>query len=211
MSQLISIKFHGSLTKYEKDFMQVAAKDTRKVFKYLVARFGETFKQEILNGKWHITKGKRKQKELKKSDDYMSEPEVDFPLQTTELHVFPVISGAGGNTGRIIIGVVLIVIAVVIIVFFPGATAGGIALIDLAVPLLIAGISTTLGGVIGLLTKPPSIAGFDQASGPTEQKPSFIFNGPTNSSEQGVAVPLVYGSYRTGSVVLSGGVDTVQI
>ena len=44
-----------------------------------------------------------------------------------------------------------------------------------------------------------------------EQKPSFIFNGPTNTSVQGIAVPLVYGEIRAGSVVISTGIISEEL
>jgi predicted phage tail protein len=51
-----------------------------------------------------------------------------------------------------------------------------------------------------------------------EEKPSspekvegFAFGGPINVTEQGVAVPLLYGRCHAGSVVVSAGIDTVQM
>ncbi len=49
------------------------------------------------------------------------------------------------------------------------------------------------------------------ANNPVAQRPSFLFNGSTNTSEQGSPVPLVYGQMRTGSVLISVGVQTENI
>lgn len=44
-----------------------------------------------------------------------------------------------------------------------------------------------------------------------DQRPSFIFRGPTNVIEQGTPVPLVYGKMRTGSVVVSAGIISEEL
>ena len=49
----------------------------------------------------------------------------------------------------------------------------------------------------------------------TEQDPrksaSYSFSGVQNTSRAGTPVPIVYGKTLTGSVVISAGVDTVQV
>jgi len=44
-----------------------------------------------------------------------------------------------------------------------------------------------------------------------DQKTSFVFDGPVNVTEQGHPVPLVYGQVRTGSVVVSAGIETTDL
>ena len=73
------------------------------------------------------------------------------------------------------------------------------------------GTSLVLGGVAGLISPTPEIP-----QGPdTEQDPrksaSYSFSGVQNTSRAGTPVPIVYGKTLTGSVVISAGVDTVQI
>jgi predicted phage tail protein len=46
---------------------------------------------------------------------------------------------------------------------------------------------------------------------PVDRKPSFLFYGAVNASTQGTAVPLVYGRMRVGSVVISAGVEAIEI
>ena len=47
----------------------------------------------------------------------------------------------------------------------------------------------------------------------SEQDPrlSFSFSGTQQTSRAGTPVPIVYGEIFTGSVVISGGVDTEQV
>ena len=40
---------------------------------------------------------------------------------------------------------------------------------------------------------------------------SYAFSGITNVSVSGIPVPIIYGEVFTGSIVISSGVDTVQI
>ena len=47
----------------------------------------------------------------------------------------------------------------------------------------------------------------------SEQDPrlSFSFSGTQQTSRAGTPVPIVYGEIFTGSVVISGGIDTEQV
>ena len=209
------VYFHGALaSKYGNGPFEVFARDTKDIFRGLVSRFGPYFKETILHGAWHITKGKKEDPELKPTDNFMGEEEVELPVLEEEIHVFPAITGSGGNVGRIIIGVVLIVIAVVIIAFFPPA-AGGIAALgaagttSLATGLVLAGITSIAGGVIGLLSKTPSIGSYGSIQ--EDQKQSFLFNGPVNNTEQGVPIPRVYGEFLTGSTIINAYLDVIQL
>jgi predicted phage tail protein len=79
------------------------------------------------------------------------------------------------------------------------------------------GVSTTVAGIISgvlmtalmigvsmlLAPKPPKLGRTDQA-----KDDSYLFSGPENVTEQGVAVPVIYGQVYAGSVVISAGLDT---
>ena len=217
------VYFHGSLaSKYGNGPFEVFARDTKDIFRGLVSRFGPYFKETILHGAWHITKGKKEDPELKSTDNFMGEEEVELPVLEEEIHVFPAITGSGGNVGKIIIGVVLIVIAVVLIVFTAGAASAlvgaGLAatetiaagiVANVATALVLAGISSIAGGVIGLLTKTPSIGSYSSIQ--EDQKQSFLFNGVVNNTEQGVPIPRVYGEFLTGSTVINAYLDVIQL
>lgn len=56
-----------------------------------------------------------------------------------------------------------------------------------------------------------AVAGAYSSRGRPDQKPSFIYNGPVNTAEQGLPVPLVYGTMRVGSVVVSAGIVAEEI
>ena len=133
--------------------------------------------------------------------------ELHDPAGQQEIRIVPVMAGAGA-TGRIILGALLIVGAF----FTGGATIG---LLGLAAPvalssvLLFTGASLVLGGVAQLLTPTPRIpTGPDTQNDPRK---SYSFSGIQNTSRQGVPVPIVYGETIVGSVVISAGIDTVQV
>lgn len=199
--KIFKIRLYGSLGKeYGKDIIEVYADGVQQVFQNLCSRFGDRFKKTIINGGWHITKGRRYTSHLLEEDNYMKEIEVGFPIIEDELHIFPAIMGSGGKGGtlQIIIGAVLIILGAVLL-----ATPFG-------VPLILAGVGSIVGGIVSLLTKNPTFSIGEKGS-VADERPSFLFNGAVNNTEQGVPVPLVYGNHVTGTTIISAGLDTVQI
>jgi len=138
--------------------------------------------------------------------------ELHDPAGQQEISIVPVIGGAGGEAGQIIIGVLLIAASF----FFPaaaGATAamkiGASTFNAFGAALFKIGAFLTLTGVAQLLSPVPKIPqGADTQSDPRK---TFNFSGLQNSSRAGTPVPIVYGKTITGSVVISAGIDTVQV
>lgn len=109
---------------------------------------------------------------------------------TTEIRIVPVISGSKNGLFQTIVGVALIVAS-----FIPGFQA-----------LMPVGIAMALGGVVQMLTSVPSTkSGSQQEQASTENKPSYLFNGAFNSTQQGLPVPIVYGQMLVGSSVVGVG------
>jgi predicted phage tail protein len=138
--------------------------------------------------------------------------ELHHPAGAAPISFVPVVAGAGA-VGRILAGVALIALA-----FIPGigtATAAAIAagakagLTVVGTALFGLGASLALGGVAQLLTPTPKVPqGADKQDDPRK---SYSFSGIQNTSRQGVPVPIVYGETLVGSVVISAGIDTVQV
>jgi predicted phage tail protein len=133
----------------------------------------------------------------------LSLEEIHDPAGQQQIKIVPVLAGAG-TVGRIIAGVALLAVGF----FVPGIGALGAQI------LIGVGASLVLGGVAQLLTPVPKIGPTPGATGAnTDQDPrkSYSFSGIQQTSRQGVPVPVVYGETLVGSVVISAGVDTVQV
>lgn len=152
------------------------------------------------------------------NDWNLSEEEIHYPTGQSDISIIPVVGGAGGNTGRILLGAALIGVAIASggAAFGAGGglgfgstltTASGATAFSAAALAGNIGIALVLSGVAGLLTPVQDVP-------KTEDDPrrSFSFSGIQNTSRAGVPVPLVYGTeVMVGSVVISAAIDTVQV
>jgi predicted phage tail protein len=128
--------------------------------------------------------------------------ELHDPAGQQEIKIVPVMAGAGA-VGRIIAGVALVAFSLLL----PGvgAVIGGALMTKIG----LLGGALILTGVAQLLTPTPKIpTGPDTQNDPRK---SYSFSGIQNTSRQGVPVPIVYGETIVGSVVISAGIDTVQV
>ena len=131
--------------------------------------------------------------------------ELHHPAGAAPISFVPVVTGAGA-VGRIIAGVALIALASLVTF----GTVGGIfAAGALNAAVFGLGASLVLGGVAQLLTPTPKVMqGADKQDDPRK---SYSFSGIQNTSRAGTPVPIVYGETIVGSVVISAGIDTVQV
>ena len=143
--------------------------------------------------------------------------ELSYPIGQEDILITPVIAGAGGNLGKILLGAALIATAVLMPggvgrawgAAIPGVTPAfvtGLTGSLAAKSLLYIGAGLVFSGVSGLLSPTPKTP--EQTEDPRE---SFNFSGITNTNAAGVPVPIVLGRTITGSVVVSAGIDTVQV
>lgn len=139
--------------------------------------------------------------------------ELKDPIGKSEILITPVIAGAGGNTGKIVLGVALIAAAFMVPGGFSlsaglkaGFVAKGTTIAWYASSMASIGAALIFAGVAGMLTPVPKTP--ERTEDPRE---SFNFSGITNTNAAGVPVPIVLGRTITGSVVVSAGIDTVQV
>ena len=128
--------------------------------------------------------------------------ELHHPAGAAPISFVPVVAGAGA-VGRIILGVALVAFSLLL----PGvgAAIGGALMTKIG----LLGGALILSGVAQLLTPTPRVAqGADSQDDPRK---SYSFSGIQNTGRQGVPVPIVYGETLVGSVVISAGIDTVQV
>ena len=123
--------------------------------------------------------------------------ELHHPAGAAPISFVPVVAGAGA-TARIIAGIALVALALFVPLVAFGVVLNGVV--------LGIGASLVIGGVAQLLTPTPKISK-DEG----DPRKSFSFSGIQNTNRAGVPVPVVYGETLVGSVVISAGIDIVQV
>ena len=191
---LRKIKLYGQLAKFVgQRTLEAEVNNAAQAVRFLVVNFPGLEKHMAENyykvsaGHWEI-----------------SEEELHYPTGSNDIQIIPVVGGAGGNTGRFILGIALVGIGF--------AVGGGVFGASLAKNLGAIsfvknmGMYLALTGIAGMLSPVETLPENEQ-----DPRRSFSFSGIQNTSRAGVAVPVVYGEIITGSVTISAGVDTEQV
>ena len=204
---LRKLKLYGELAEFvgHKEF-KIQVDSLTKAVSFLINNFPQV--EKYMNPKYY---------QVKVGNYAVNEEEIHHPIGQQDIHIVPVISGAGGSTGKVLLGAALIGIGMAsggitfasffnpaVVPYAPGfASATGIVKATIAL-----GGALVLQGVSEMLFPLPKPKEFK-----SEQDPqlSFSFSGTQNTSRAGTPVPLVYGEIITGSVVISGAVDTQQV
>jgi predicted phage tail protein len=123
-----------------------------------------------------------------------------FPSGGKSISLTPVVRGSGGDAGwiEIVAGVALVAVG-----FFASAFLGPVG------PIIIGlGLSLALGGVATLLSPSPTVT---DTNVDNKHKPSYQFNGPINTIEEGQPVPVLLGGpLWIGSAVVSAGISSAD-
>ena len=204
---LRKLKLYGELAEFigHKEF-EIQVDSLAKAVSFLVNNFPQV--EKYMNPQYY---------QVKVGNYAVNEEEIHHPIGQEDIHIVPVITGAGrGGLGKILLGAALIAGAFIInpalsFSFKSGVTGFGAltgvsgAITKAAVYL---GASLVLQGVSDMLFPLPKPKEFK-----SEQDPqlSFSFSGTQNTSRAGTPVPIVYGEIVTGSVVISGAIDTQQV
>ena len=201
---LREIRVYGQLAKFlgRRKFM-AAVDSAAEAIRFLIANFPQVEQHMCQEGRhYRVLVGEHS----------VGMEELHGPAGGHAIKIVPVIGGAGGGVGQIIAGVALVAAAI----FIPGLGLGLAGSIVTKVGLL--GGALILGGISQALTPTPTLASSGTYSGPqgttnTEQDPqkSYSFSGIQNTSRAGVPLPLAFGEIICGSIVISAGIDTVQI
>lgn len=201
---LREIRVYGQLAKFlgRRKFM-AAVDSAAEAIRFLIANYPQVEQHMCQDGRhYRVLVGEHS----------VGMEELHGPAGSNAIKIVPVIGGAGGGVGQIIAGVALVAAAI----FIPGLGLGlGGALVT-KIGLL--GGALILGGISQALTPTPTLAPSGTYSGPqgttnTEMDPqkSYSFSGIQNTSRAGVPLPLAFGEIICGSIVISAGIDTVQI
>tara|TARA_Y100000114_G_scaffold131971_1_gene130489 strand:+ start:2984 stop:3598 length:615 start_codon:yes stop_codon:yes gene_type:complete len=201
---LRKIKLYGELAQFigHKEF-EVKVDSLPKAISFLINNFPKV--EQYMNPKYY---------QVKVGDYAISEEEIHNPIGQEDIHFVPVIVGAGGGLGRTLLGAAMIGLAFATAGASVSAAGGLLSAKGFAAAtfgtkaLLLGGGALLLGGVTDMLFPMPKPQEFSSESDP---RLSFSFSGTQNTSRAGTPVPIVYGEIVTGSVVISGAVDTQQV
>ncbi len=128
--------------------------------------------------------------------------ELELTKGTEDIHLVPIIIGSKrSGLFQTILGVALIAVAAIATggvgaAFTAGGAWGATAM---------AGASMALGGVVQMLS--PQAGGLRMRQD-QDNKPSYAFGGPVNTTAQGNPVGVLYGTREIGGAVISAGIYT---
>ena len=206
---LNKVKVYGRLARFlgERTF-EAEVKTPIDTFKFLLANFPH-LERHMMEQTYQVKIGKTD----------IDEDNLLDPLGQQEIKIVPVVVGAGGifkGIGKVLTGVAIVAAVGLTGGFGTGVAFSGLGFsagvgAGLGASLAAAagnfGIYLALSGAAEMLTpvpKPPGVSDDPQAK-------NFSFSGVQNTSRAGTALPIIYGEIFAGSLVVSAGIDTVQI
>jgi len=211
---LQEIHVYGQLAKFlGRRKFKAAVSSAAEAVRFLVANFPGVERHMSKEGRYYkVTVG----------DQPVAIEELHGPSGQQVIKIIPVVGGAGGrgvSIGQVSVGGALVAAAIAIPGLGLGLTGATVTKIG------ILGGALILGGVSQLLTPTPQISTSAVATGGlgsyggssgttnTELDPqnSYSFNGIQNVSRAGLPVPVILGETVVGSIVISAGIDTVQL
>ena len=201
---LRKIKLYGELAEFvgHKEF-EVKADTLRHAVSFLINNFEGV--EKYMSPKHY---------QVKVGNYAVDESELSHPIGQEDIHFIPVITGAGRGFGKVLLGAALIGF-----VFLSGGASfslkqgltfkeGLLGSAFLNKSIAYVGGYLLLSGVSEMLFPMPQPPSFESEENP---RLSFSFGGTQQTGRAGTPVPLVYGEIFTGSVVISGGIDTEQV
>ena len=182
---MVKIKFYGPLKKFGSEF-NLDVKDTAEAMRALMTQI-PGLRAFFNSGMFKVRIGKQY------IDKRCVEEGLFYKLKDgMTVHFTPVVGGAKrAGVFSIIAGVVLMIASI---------WTGGYT--------FAMGLSMVIGGISQALTKMPEMSG---KGNDVEKKQSTSFSNLSNMVAQGRPVPLTYGRIRTGSLIISQGVETIDI
>ena len=185
---MVNVRFYGSLKQFGAEF-RLDCKTPAEVVQALTSQIPK-LRQFIQQGLFTVRVGREYL-----DNRYLEQGLNQHLKDDATVHFTPVLKGSKkAGLFQTIVGAVMVVVGVFT------SWAGGPALIA-------GGIGLMAGGVAQMLTKMPSMSTGKDA----ERKQSTSFSNLSNMAAQGRPMPLAYGRIRVGSLIISQGVETMDI
>ncbi|AWY03342.1 tail assembly protein [Pasteurella multocida] len=193
---MVNVKFYGSLRQFGTSF-KLDAENTAEIIRALTSQIPK-LREFIQKGYFTV----RIAKEY--IDNRYLEKGLFYKLKEgMTVHFTPVLKGSKrGGVFQTILGAALVGAA-----FLLGPVGFGLLSANSAWVVGGLGASLMLGGVAQLLTRQPQMPAINEK----EKKQSTSFSNLSNMAAQGRMVPLAYGRIRCGSLVISQGVQTLDV
>jgi len=222
--QLKTIKVYGRLRKFlGSSYFEAAVSSPAEAIRFLMCNFPEV--EAHMSQQYY----KVKMNNMDVSLDFLSmKGQGDIQIIPIATGSIPAVAAVVGGIGSVATAAVGAVSAVAGAAITTAAAVGGavasVATAVAAVP-VVGSIATAvvtdlaIGGITSLLAptpapfESPGNVGASEADGSLDPQManSYSFSGIQNVSVSGVSVAILYGEVFTGSVVISSGVDTVQV
>lgn len=198
---MVNVRFYGSLKQFGSEF-NLDCKTPAEVVHALTSQIPK-LRQFIQQGLFTVRVGREY------LDNRYLEQGLNQHLKDEATVHFTLVLKGSKKAGlfQTIAGAVMVVVGAVT------SWAGGSALV-------VAGIGLMAGGAAQMLTKMPTMRGVTQTgavkpestkSKQEEKKQSTSFSNLSNMVAQGKSMPLAYGLIRTGTLVISQGVETMDV
>ena len=222
--QLKKIKVYGRLRKFlGSSYFEAAVSSPAEAIRFLMCNFPEV--EAHMSQQYY----KVKMNNMDVSLDFLSmkgRGDIQIiPIATGSIPAVAAVVGGIGSAATAAVGAVSAVAGTAITT--AAAVGGAVATVAstvAAVP-VVGSIATAvvtdlaIGGITSLLAptpapfESPGNVGASEADGALDPQManSYSFSGIQNVSVSGVSVAIIYGEVFTGSVVISSGVDTVQV
>lgn len=182
---MVNVRFYGSLKQFGTEF-RLDCKTPAEVVQALTSQIPK-LRQFIQQGLFTVRVGREYL-----DNRYLEQGLNQLLKDNSTVHFTPVLKGSKkAGLFQTIVGAVMVVVGAVFQQYY----------------LVGAGIAMVAGGVAQMLTKMPSMSTGRDA----EKKQSTSFSNLSNMAAQGRPMPLAYGRIRVGSLIISQGVETMDI
>ena len=185
---MVNVRFYGSLKQFGTEF-RLDCKTPAEVVQAITSQIPK-LRQFIQQGLFTVRVGREYL-----DNRYLEQGLNQHLKEDATVHFTPVLKGSKkAGLFQTIVGAVMVVVGTFT------SWAGGAALVA-------GGIGLMASGVAQMLTKMPSMSTGKDA----ERKQSTSFSNLSNMAAQGRPMPLAYGRIRVGSLIISQGVETMDI